>query len=213
MDLGENEWLRQNTWIVWYKRSPRGVISLVWDPLANDSFPYHDHEYIGYRDRRRFQPPVALPFPTNRTQPTDDLNLAGAARTYPILQFWTLSVFFIIKVVDRIQGIARVFDKFGDTCGALYPDGLEETMFFQSPGPFEMIVLSETQKRPWTWFDSDLRKILEDINSQHSDEYYNVLVLEWSEDVAERRGIGLILRDSIMNSLLSGPVWKEILLA
>jgi len=109
--------------------------------------------------------------------------------------------------------MARILDKFGNTCGALYPDGLEETTFFNSAGPFELITLSATLGRPWTWFDGELRKIAEDPNLQGTDEFYNVLVLEWSEGVAERRGIGLVRQDSVAKSLLPGPAWKEIFLA
>lgn len=207
-----NKWLQQNTWIVWYKRSPSGVINLVWDPLANDSFPWHDHSYVGYRDRYRFQVPVALPFPTIRTQPRDDPNIAVAAHTYPILQFYTLSVYFKIEMIDRIEGKALVVDRFGDPCGTLSLDGFEETTFFHSPDSFEMIVVSEMQENSWTHNELDLREI-PILNSPHSDGYYNVLVLERSEGVAERRGIGLIWRDSIMRSLRPGPDWREILLA
>jgi hypothetical protein len=43
--------------------------------------------------------------------------------------------------------------------------------------------------------------------------FYNVMVLEWSGPVAERRGIGLLRQDAVMRSVSPGPAWKEILLA
>jgi hypothetical protein len=66
-DLGGNDFLRYDTWIVWYKWSFKGVINLVWDPLANDEFPLSDFEYIGYQSGRAFKPISPLPFPTSCT--------------------------------------------------------------------------------------------------------------------------------------------------
>lgn len=195
------------------KRSIRGITNLVWDPLANDSFPFHDLKYVGCRERRPFQCPVTLSFPTNRTRPTDDIALPPTVRSYPVLQFWTLSVYFNIEITNRITGMGHILDKFGNTCGALYPDGLEETTFFNSAGPFELITLSSTFRGPRTWLDSGLREIFKNPNSRSTDEFYNVMVLEWSEGVAERRGIGLVRQDSVTKSLLPGPAWKEIFLA
>jgi len=71
-------------------------------------------------------------------------------------------------------------------------DGFEEMPFFESPGPFEFILLSED------WGLS---------------EWYNVMLLEWVDGVAERRGIGDLSKDAVHLSLDPGPVWKEILLA
>jgi hypothetical protein len=43
--------------------------------------------------------------------------------------------------------------------------------------------------------------------------YYNILLLEWRDGIAERRGIGHIFQAAVTNSLGRGPVWKEIFLA
>jgi len=197
-----NEFLKNNTWIVWYKRSVGGITSLVWDPLANDSFPYQDLEYVGYRGRSPFHCPCPLSFPTTRTLPTDDITLESTAWTYPILQFWTLSVYFNIKITDSIGSRASIIDRFGNDCGALHLDGLEETTFFNSAGPFEIIALSKAAGQ------ATGRPELED-----APEDYNIMILEWSQGVAERRGIGWINQDSVTQSLPPGPAWKEIFLA
>jgi hypothetical protein len=160
LDLGENDFLRSKTWIVWYTLSPTGVTNLVWDPLANEEFPLGDLEYVGYRGQRTFKPPFPLPFPTSRTQPSE--HAVGETRSYPILQFWTLSMHFNLTSTNRIRpirGLARITDSHGAICGALYLDGLEETTFFNSPGPFELIALSATRVRPWTRYDPELRII------------------------------------------------------
>ncbi|WAO85978.1 HET domain-containing protein [Fusarium falciforme] len=66
-----DEWLSK-TWIIWYKRSQSGVTNLVWDHAANDSCPFHDTPYVGYRRRHTFKPPAPLGFATTRTAPTRD---------------------------------------------------------------------------------------------------------------------------------------------
>lgn len=43
--------------------------------------------------------------------------------------------------------------------------------------------------------------------------YYNVMLLEWEDNIAERRGLGFIFQDAADNSIGPGPMWKEILLA
>jgi hypothetical protein len=208
--VDENQWLRDHTLIVWYKRSPRGVLNLVWDPLANDNFPFHDDNFVGYREPRRpFKPPVALPCPTTRTQARDTVEVT-ALRSYPILEFWTLAVFFRLEIRDPISGMGMILDREGTACGALYLDGLEESTFFHGHDLFELIAVSETVKGPWVFHDPSLRAALE---WEVPDEFYNVLVLEWSGGVAERRAVGLVLRSAITRSYDPGPVWKEVLLA
>ncbi|KAI1154281.1 hypothetical protein F4825DRAFT_191375 [Nemania diffusa] len=60
-----NRWLDTSTWIVWYTRSARGTLDLVWDIPANEDFPYDDSECVGYRRRGAFQSPMTLPFDTH----------------------------------------------------------------------------------------------------------------------------------------------------
>lgn len=210
---GTNKFLTQDTWIIWYKRSTSGITNLVWDPLANESFPYHDLEYIGYRERRLFQCPVTLSFPTTRTRPTDDIALASIARNYPVLQFWTLSVHFGIQFTNRMESTGHILDRFGNTCGFLYLDDFGETISFDSAGPFEMIALSTSSNGEGTLVYASLEAVSKEPNLNNTNDFYNILVLEWSEGVAERRGIGFIRQDSVAMSLPPGPVWKEILLA
>jgi hypothetical protein len=44
----QNSWLSIHTWIIWYKRSPAGVINLIWDIAANEAFLTATLEDIGY---------------------------------------------------------------------------------------------------------------------------------------------------------------------
>lgn len=186
----ENNWLWTKTWIVWYKRSPSGVTNLVWDPAANESFPTTNPEYIGYRERRPFQSTPALRIATSRTTPTEVLAFDPPQLTYPLLQFWTLAVFYEIANINVFTPSAKLITKDGAVCGTIRLDGFEETKFFDSGGIFELILLSKYDRN-----------------------HYNAMLLEWDSRVAERRGMGTIEQSAIGKSFPPGPVWKEILLA
>src|SRR5205085_11575405 len=43
-------------------------------------------------------------------------------------------------------------------------------------------------------------------------ELYSVMLIEYVDNVYERRGLGEILQASVENSLQPGPQWKEIIL-
>ena len=188
-----NSWLRNQTWIIWYKRSPSGIVNLVWDPSANELFPSHDPKFLGYRERQAFQIPPELRITTSRTSPTDNLPFDMPRLTYPILQFWTLAVYYKIGNIDVFSGKANIFTGNAAVDGTLEMDGFEETTFFLDPEKvFEFILLSEDCT---------------------SSDQYNVMLLEWDSGIAERRGIGNIKKSAIRRSLPPGPVWKEILLA
>ncbi|KND88387.1 hypothetical protein TOPH_07027 [Tolypocladium ophioglossoides CBS 100239] len=195
-----NEWLERRTWIVWYKRNPSGVTNLVWDLSANENFPAHDESYVGYRRRHNFQPRVPLSFSTVRTAPTEHLSMPGTMPPYPLLQFWTLSAFYKLADVNVLLGSCTLRDRHGTKCGIMMLDGFEESPLFDSAGPFEVILLSESDESfqvtrsfdPW--------------------QCYNVMLLEWNQGVAERRGMGRLMQTAVNASFSPGPAWKEIML-
>jgi hypothetical protein len=43
--------------------------------------------------------------------------------------------------------------------------------------------------------------------------YYQVLLLEWSRGIAERRDVGIIFQKAVERGFFPGPVWKEIIMA
>jgi hypothetical protein len=208
-----NKWLERSTWIVWYKRRACGTPNLVWHILANENFPHDDNEYIGYRQRQLFHSPVTLPFPTGRTRPTEELGYALPVLNYPVLQFWTLAAFFGIRIADIIKSFAWITDRSGTTCGALYLDDVEGSVFFQSAGPYELIATSATRMHDWYRPKIIERDVFKNEGLHEHEPYYTVMVLMWSEGVAERREIGFARqKDIITESLLPGLCWKEILL-
>jgi hypothetical protein len=207
----ENYWLSQKTWIVWYKRSPSGAVNLVWDSLANESFPTNDMEYTGYRRRSSFPNRHILGFSTSRTIPIEARSFDRPIPPYPLLQFWTLAVYYTISDFQVFSGMAYLLDNQQARCGSIYIDSYEESTFFEREGTFEFIVLSEAS---WDMADLPL-KDFNYLNHSNSDywKYYNVLLLEWSEGISERRGVGIIFQMAVEKSFLPGPVWKEILMA
>lgn len=211
-----NNWLRKKTWIIWYKRNPSGLTNLVWDPSANDSFPSQDMTYLGYRDRSRFSDgrQTSKQLDTRRTMPTEEVSFSRVTPVYPLLQFWTISVFYNITNIDVFEATGYLTDLDNVQCGFALLDGFEETTFFESKGPFEVILLSEScilgLNRYSVKFDSHSKRRYSNASDQT---YYNVLLLEWRGGIAERRGFGHIFQDAVDNSLAPGPVWKEIFLA
>jgi len=191
--LSFNKWLRDGTWIIWYKRSPSGVLNLVWDPAANESFPTNDPSFIGYRKRHPFQPPAALTsrahILTTRTTPTEQFEYDIVCRNYPLLQFWTLTIFVNLRLVSPFLAVCALQDSRGADCGTAGLDSFGEMPFYNSQGPFEIIILSH-------WNDDE----------------YNIMLIEWNGHVAERRGIGTLEKTAVAYGLPPGAVWKEILL-
>ncbi|KAK4163300.1 hypothetical protein QBC43DRAFT_355046 [Cladorrhinum sp. PSN259] len=192
-----NQWLATKTWIIWYKRSTTNDTSLVWDVARETSFPVEDKWYIGYRSRQPFQPPPCVELDSSRTDPSDDFTqdlTTRSLRGYPLLQFWTLAVYFRIDNQSKHkehQGWRALVGSDLSACGYIILDGYSDNeSFFQSDGPFEFVLLSETPGK----------------------QEYHVMLLESKDGIAERRGLGMINRDFVHLSLGPGPVWKEILL-
>lgn len=213
-DSGVNDWLYLSTWIIWYKRSHTGAVDLLWDPSSVENPPFQYSKFSGYRKRRGgFLPRTPLPCTTSRTSPTEDLETAFPFPRYQILQFWTLAVRYSIKVTDNSRGLCLILDRFETPCGALCLDRFEECTLLDSPRPIELILLSTISLLEWQ-YDHGWGSVLEAAGVSHSYKWrhYNVLILEWMNGVAERRGIGSVTQSSIMKGFAPGPVWREILL-
>jgi hypothetical protein len=212
----ENNWLSYRTWIIWYKRSPSGTINLVWDIMANESFPISNLDFVSYRQRYPFGNRHVLPFSTSRTAPTEHRDFEREFPEYPILQFWTLAVYFTISDFSVFIAEAYIFDRQGTRCGWTCMDGFEDSTFFETKGPLEFIVLSETNVEPRTNYDGGLTLsgLSYPVDSKpNAWKYYYVLLLEWNGGMAERRGVGVIFQKAVEKSFSPGPTWKEIFMA
>ncbi|KAM0428004.1 hypothetical protein ACHAQK_011814 [Fusarium lateritium] len=171
-------------------------------------------EYVGYRTRRTFADGRHVPtrLDTRRTMPTEDAFFSREVPTYPLLQFWTLSLFYHISDVDVFRGTGYLTDLNQTKCAFVYLDGFEETTFFDSQDPFEVILLSETYSHSFT----------ENENEEWQNRYslaagqwtfYHILLLEWQGGIAQRRGFGILHQGAVNFSLAPGPTWKEIFLS
>jgi hypothetical protein len=200
-------WLNQKTWIIWFKRSPTGAINLVWDAASDEAYNLKQNsELTGYAHRSTFQCPTGLRLATTRTTPTNGLDPSTRVLPYHILQFWTLVGFYRLSDVNVFNPSGKLLDRHGSTCGGVLLDGFEQTTFFDSEQPLEVVVLSESSLGiPALQYMPQ--------NAGSGSDFFNIIVVEWSEGVAERRGIGTIRKDAIMHSYAPGPAWKEILLA
>jgi len=157
-----NDWLMKRTWIIWHKRSPSGITNLVWDPGASDSFSSPDATYLGYRDRELFSDRrrISKQLTTRRTMPTQEVSFSRAVPAYLVLLFWTLSVFYTLADINVFEATGYFADLNNAKCGFAWLDGFEEMTFFESKGPFEVILLSES-------LTHNISKVLRSHSSRH----------------------------------------------
>ena len=206
-----NSWLRNRTWIIWYKRSPSGAVNLVWDIQASESFIHNGLSIAHYRERAPFNNRHGLRFSTSRTTVTDHLEFASAVPSYPLLQFCTLAVHYSLSMADIFGARAYIIDNRERRCGCVFLDGYEENIFFVRKGPFEFVVLSESYQ-DYTGNHLMDSVYLSPTQSHDPWDFYSILLLEWDKGVAERRGVGVMIKSAVEFSLPPGPVWKEIVL-
>jgi len=216
-----DSWLIYRTWIIWHERSQSGLITSIWNPEANEALPYGDKSDVGYRCRHPFLPRQGLALPNHlaavQTVPTDHVRFGRPLPAYSILQFWTLAVYFTIEDIDVFDGVAAIADLYHARCGTIWLDGFEETTFFQESDEkgkliLEFILLSEGASEPGRTSSFEPTRYHPATNGNYQKKF-NVLLLEWRDGIAERRGIGWIHQPAIESSLSPGPVWKEIFLA
>ena len=205
----KNEWLAANTWIVWYKRSPTGWVSLVWDPAVSDEArrATRGRRDISYEERRSFfQLPAGLEnVRTTRVMPSWDLDPKTAPRPYHILQFWTLAIHCTLrKSIPKAERRYQLRDNLAEYCGYLNFDSIPTTAVEGTT--VELILLSVSSSNMFEYFYPGRNKIADNGG------LYTALCIEWADGVAERRGLAQIYCNRVVHSLPPGPIWKEILL-
>lgn len=190
-----NNWNDTRHWIVWFKRTVLDGVHLL--PNHYDAGGQYalttaqpDSPYQG-RFCSRYNLDVS------KTNPTHDMFQSAGTISYPILQFWTVAVYFRISIEDAIGGIGSFLGKDGRSYGSVRVDGLESVAFNDSNDPVEVILLSEHT---------------EEDSSDGLSIFYNVMLLDQSKTVAERKGLGHLSLSHIDHSYSPGPIWKEVLL-
>ncbi|KAI0594882.1 heterokaryon incompatibility protein-domain-containing protein [Biscogniauxia sp. FL1348] len=206
------KWQDTCTWIIWYKREPNGRLSPVRDDettaTASDT-----------RVRTSNKRPFEQLFDTSRVQPSQPSTINS--RSYPILQFWTVSVHYALHIIDQngadnmmwafgiywTRATYEVLDRTGSNCGFVSLDS--GSPMRDSYDSVELILVADSSEK--TCLPGDGHQV----KSQMTDisRFYWVLWIEWDGEVAERKGIGKIYRDALSSATDSGAQWKEIFLA
>lgn len=187
-------------WIKWYVRDSSGIIHHVQEPVSegrskpgldsvvSDDVVLPQKPNFGQVDLR-----------LDQTLPSDNIQLDHKS-TLPLLQFWSLAVFFELTDVDYVKGLAYILHPSGVPAGGIFLDGLDE---YHVPKTGEFILLCKTIPS-----HKDGEKLMPGTRK----EMYTVMLIEWNNHVAERRGIGLIGALDFKDSLAPGPIWKEFIL-
>ncbi|KAF6804480.1 hypothetical protein CMUS01_14840, partial [Colletotrichum musicola] len=118
-------------------------------------------------------------------------------QSYPLLQFWTLTVYYRTRVENAFAGICTMYGNDGSSCGIVRVDGLESDIVSSGDDPWEFILLSEHS---------------DEGQDQGLDAVYTIMLLEKHNGFAERRGLEYCSLSRIPLSYPPGPVWKEIIL-
>jgi hypothetical protein len=184
------------TWAGWRGalRIPAAFVPHCWiiwykrSPSGKIS-PVRDPEKRHWAHITIVDPPVPLGIDTSRTAPTE-LSFSPPPLSYHLLQFWTIAIFCKISKYEDFTGNCALVLKDGTKMGPISLDGFEESVFFDSNELYEFILLSSGERYA----------------------EYQVMLIEWIDGIAERRGIGSIPDSIVENSSPPGPVWKEILL-
>jgi hypothetical protein len=112
-----------------------------------------------------------------------------------------MTIFMNLGPLDVFNHRATLVGQDDVEHGYVVFDGFEETTFFETKGPFEILVLSESNAEGRLVFFEE-----------HWN-FYNVMLVEWNRGLVERRGMGTLRKEGLHQSFQPGPVWKEIVLA
>ncbi|KAI5917495.1 heterokaryon incompatibility protein-domain-containing protein [Camillea tinctor] len=206
------KWQATCTWIIWYKREPNGRSSLV---RAENMMVDDSDSNRGASSKELFE---QLRDPS-RVQPSRYLTVDS--RPYPILQFWTISVHYALRQIDRdnadkmmwafgiywTQATYEVLGPNGSNCGFVSLDNVNRVK--GAYDSVELIVIADSPEK--VCLPGDGQKA----QSQTTDvaRFCWVLLIEWEGEVAERKGIGKIYRNVLTSEINLGEKWKEICLA
>ncbi|KAE9580608.1 hypothetical protein CGMCC3_g3552 [Colletotrichum fructicola] len=230
----KNDWLSNQTWIIWYKYEPSTKqVSPVWDISQNSGFLVATDDDIGYRKRQPFRSQRAasrLSGNIGTTKPSQRGDTIDVTQySYPLLQFWTATAYFK-AIVSKSQETTKmkslvldIFDRNDNYSGCVYKNTASADNYVEESEPIELILLSKC----WKPCDGSEQQALASIQEHmrlnsatkvYSNDYEDgclfwALWIRWDGGVAERVGIAQIFQAAMEESLEPGPIWKEILLS
>jgi hypothetical protein len=191
IQLGQ-DWETRGNWIKYFYRSPTGALGDL--DVEKGTIPYNLNTSLIEQRRDQFKE-ENFDYPiknTSKVSPPGQPYWDEIQRPYTILQFWTVSVKFTLRK-ERQQTRYDVVDMNGSNCGYI-------TSHYKIPELIpeaELILVSANyllRENKWV-------------------EGYNVLLITWNREVAERRGIGVIERSALRRTRRTIPQWKHIVLA
>ncbi|KAI1432133.1 heterokaryon incompatibility protein-domain-containing protein [Xylaria sp. CBS 124048] len=199
------KWMATSTWIVWYKREPGDELETVWDKAKEERV---------LRTSRLFGRLCDV----SQTEPSMCLATGQIDREYPVLQFWTISVDFALRKVDQEEG-EKLMWSYG-----LYWTHSTYELLGQDGAIRGFVTIDDPSSRNGNCESAEF--ILLALSAEKSQgtvageqpaevggRFFWVLMIEWDNGLAERKGIGKIYRDALSSALDPGVVWKEIGLA
>ncbi|GAP82865.1 putative related to tol protein [Rosellinia necatrix] len=213
-------WTTNSTWIHWYIPDPAGNLVTIWDLPQNGKnnsvtpttrFPSRRTD--GWR---RFS---TDPLPTSPTRTVPH----AIERPYGLLQFWTFSACFNIRVdavgEERVKSLEFVNWKVTQQVFGLDDNEyygciqVDEELSRRDHDAAELIVVSEAAK-PLSpdhgafYNNGHWSKLV----GQGKGCWYNVLYVEGQSGLVERKGFGQIHCDAIQVSPESPWKWKEMIM-
>ncbi|KAF2464175.1 HET-domain-containing protein [Lindgomyces ingoldianus] len=218
-------WLKEKCWIVWYSSfgtNAKSAIYLREGPpwLRGFSPSATDHgRRFGFRPRNFAPTPDMLPRRLDKLEPQ--------RKHIRYLQFWTISAYFKIEpdtsAVLKFSSFdpentgngLRLFllrDASGQTCGwVLLDEGWTERAAREDVSLQEFILLSEgqnptTERSPYVVHPSNGGEPVNDFQE------FNAVMISWTGGIAERAGLGRIVKGALWRTCKRGMKWKEILL-
>ena len=190
------EWLAQRTWIKWYARDQYNSLSVI-DWRMTQLVCKQESIY-----RSDFKSDYVQKLDTWRKLPTSYLSLTQPLRPYTLIHFWTVSAAFELACDDQSPRLDYRFDIIGLTGKPVGIIELDCALRESSARPCELLVMSECR----------YRGDLPGFRGEPPWNGYWVMLIEWDGPVAERRGIGQILKPALAEAFPPGPAWKEIIL-
>ncbi|KAI1813084.1 heterokaryon incompatibility protein-domain-containing protein [Poronia punctata] len=193
------KWTDNSTWIAWYKRDPGGVLTRVWD-------------HQGSRANELFGELLDV----SHTEASKELDIPRQYR-YTVLQFWTAAANFSLRKIEQQEGEVMMWpyglywtpttyelvDMNGSNCGFVTLDDPSQTGRDGSNAEFILLSLSAEKSRGTSGRNDA---------AEAGGRFFWVLMIEWDQGVAERRGIGKLKREGLTACLESTVSWKEIVL-
>ncbi|KAH9481717.1 hypothetical protein JR316_0006244 [Psilocybe cubensis] len=213
-----NHWLKYNTYIVWYVRSPDAPqLKLVWDFSCQSQYGKLDSHLIGYRPT--FDNPYGHapnpelkglqiePEESNKKR-MDTIYRELRERKYPLLHFFAHVVFAAKLVPPKPDGsqVHQVLGIDGGRCGSISID--DRDLVNDVSGPYEIILLSKVDQYYDFFYKSE-------INTSSKEKYWAMLIMRVGSEkvVAERRGLGFVFFNTVHSMVGGRKYWKEIVLA